>query len=184
MPYGDLARQAVQRFASSDDLDRHACTIEEREEYEPHLSTGIVVFAGVDYEAILREAEKEADAILWDGGNNDFSFIAADLSIVVADPHRPGHEVSYHPGEVNVLAADIVIINKIDTADANGISVVRKNIAAFNPRATVVDAASPLFAEGISSIRGRSVLVIEDGPTLTHGMFQPDISVRDICGKP
>lgn len=169
MPYGDLARQAVQRFATYDDLDRHEATIEEREEYEPHIDSGVVVFAGVDYERILREAEKEADIVLWDGGNNDLPFYAPDLYFVIVDPHRPGHEQSYHPGEANLRMADVVIINKIDTADQAGVQQVRANIRALNPAATVIDAASPIFVDDPAAIRGRRVLVVEDGPTLTHG---------------
>jgi predicted GTPase len=169
MPYGDLVKQAVQRFATYADLDRHDCTIEEREEYEPHIDRGVVIYAGVDYEAILREAEKEADVVVWDGGNNDLSFYQSDLHIVVADPHRPGHEVSYHPGEANLRLADVVVINKIDTADLEPIARVRRSIMAVNPGATVVEAASPIFVDDPAAIRGKSVLVVEDGPTLTHG---------------
>lgn len=169
MPYGDLTVQAVQRFATYEDLDRYRCTIEEREEYEPHLDRGNVVYAGVDYERILRQAEAEADVIVWDGGNNDFPFFRPDLHIVVADPHRPGHEVRYHPGETNLRAADVVVINKIDTATPEGVEAVRRSIREVNPRAIVVDAASPIFVEDPDAIRGKRVLVIEDGPTLTHG---------------
>ncbi|MCZ7541919.1 MAG: cyclic 2,3-diphosphoglycerate synthase [Anaerolineae bacterium] len=169
MPYGDLARQAVQRFATYEDLDRHEATIEEREEYEPHIDSGVVVFAGVDYERILREAEREADIVLWDGGNNDLPFYAPDLYFVIADPHRPGHEQSYHPGEANLRMADVVIINKIDTADQAGVQQVRASIRALNPAATVIDAASPIFVDDAGAIRGKRVLVVEDGPTLTHG---------------
>ncbi len=169
MPYGDLAKQAVQRFATYDDLAKHETTIEEREEYEPHIARGTIVYAGVDYEKILRQAETEADIILWDGGNNDFSFYQTDLLIVVADPHRPGHELTYHPGETNLRMADVIVINKIDTADAESINRVRANIRAANPRARVVDAASPIFVDDPAAIRGKRVLVIEDGPTLTHG---------------
>ncbi len=169
MPYGDLARQAVQRFASHDDLDAHNVTIEEREEYEPHIEGGVVVFAGVDYKRILREAEQEADIVLWDGGNNDLPFYAPDLYFVLVDPHRPGHEQSYHPGEANLRMADVVIINKIDTADQAGVQQVRESIRALNPAATVIDAASPIFVDDPAAIRGRRVLVVEDGPTLTHG---------------
>ncbi len=169
MPYGDLAKQAVQRFATYDDLAKHETTIEEREEYEPHIARGTIVYAGVDYEKILRQAETEADIILWDGGNNDFSFYQTDLLIVVADPHRPGHELAYHPGETNLRMADVIVINKIDTADAESINRVRANIRAANPRALVVDAASPIFVDDPAAIRGKRVLVIEDGPTLTHG---------------
>ncbi len=169
MPYGDLAAQAVQRFANYDDLDHHKCTIEEREEYEPHIDRGLIVYAGVDYEAILRQAEEEADVVVWDGGNNDLPFYEPDLFITVADPHRAGHELRYHPGEANLRAADVVVINKIDTAGPEGIGQVRDNVAALNPQATVVDAASPIFVERPEDIRGKRVLVIEDGPTLTHG---------------
>jgi len=169
MPYGDLVKQAVQRYADYSDLDKHECTIEEREEYEPHLDNGVIVYAGVDYEKILRQAEQEVDIILWDGGNNDFSFYVPDLSIVVADPHRPGHELSYHPGEANVIAADVFVINKVDTADAENVIKVRQNLRLLNPNAIVVEAASPLFVDDPDAIRGKRVLVIEDGPTLTHG---------------
>jgi predicted GTPase len=169
MPYGDLAAQAVQRFADYRDLAAHNCTIEEREEYEPHLALGVIVYAGVDYERILRAAEKEVDVVLWDGGNNDFSFFKSDLQIVVVDPHRPGHERSYHPGEMNLVSADVVVINKVDSADAQAVLQVRRNIAAVNPRATVIEAASPIFVERPEQVRGKRVLVIEDGPTVTHG---------------
>jgi predicted GTPase len=169
MPYGDLAAQAVQRFATYEDMDRHRCTIEEREEYEPHIDRGLVVYAGVDYERILRQAEEEADVVVWDGGNNDLPFYRPDLHIVVADPHRPGHELRYHPGEANLRAADVVVINKVDTAGLEGIAQVRESIYAVNPQATVVEAASPIFVEDPKSVRGKRVLVIEDGPTLTHG---------------
>ncbi len=169
MPYGDLASQAVQRFASYADLDRHNCTIEEREEYEPHLDRGVIVYAGVDYEAILRQAEQEADVVVWDGGNNDLPFFKPDLHIVVTDPHRPGHELSYHPGEANLRMADVVVINKVDTADLNGVAAVRDNIRRVNPDALVVEAASPIFVDDPAAIRGKDVLVVEDGPTLTHG---------------
>ena len=169
MPYGDLTAQVVQRFADYSDLDRHDCTIEEREEYEPHLDRGSIVYAGVDYEAILRQAEQEADAVIWDGGNNDFPFYRPDLHIVVTDPHRAGHESSYHPGETNLRMADVVVINKIDTADLAETSKVRASVARLAPDAVVVDAASPIFVNDPSCIRGKRVLVIEDGPTLTHG---------------
>ncbi len=169
MPYGDLVKQRVQRFATFEDLDRYECTIEEREEYEPHLRTGTVVYAGVDYGAILREAEREADVIVWDGGNNDLPFFKPDIEIVVVDPHRPGHELKYHPGEANFRRASCIIINKIDTADKKGIEEVKANIARFNPRALVVEAASPVTVEDPAAIRGKRVLVVEDGPTLTHG---------------
>ncbi|MFZ5827111.1 MAG: cyclic 2,3-diphosphoglycerate synthase [Bacillota bacterium] len=169
MPYGDLPSQRVQRFASYADLDLHKCTIEEREEYEPHIDLGAVIYAGVDYEAILREAEKEADVIVWDGGNNDFAFYKADLYITVVDPHRPGHELAYHPGEANLRLADVVVINKVDTASPDGVERVRASIAAVNPSALVVDGASPIFVDDAESIRDKRVLVLEDGPTLTHG---------------
>jgi predicted GTPase len=172
MPYGNLVAQRVQKFESVEDLKKHDCTIEEMEEYEPHLKNGMVVFAGVDYEAILREAEKIADIILWDGGNNDFPFYKSDLEIVVADPHRPGHELEYYPGEVNFKRAQVIVINKIDTADLENILELRDNISEHNPEAIVVDAASPLFVEGGEQIRGKRVLVIEDGPTLTHGEME------------
>jgi len=169
MPYGDLVRQKVQRFAKMEDLDFHRCTIEEREEYEPHIVSGGVIYAGVDYGAILAEAEKEADVIVWDGGNNDLPFYKADVEVVVADPHRPGHETSYHPGEANLRRAHVVVINKIDSADAAAIETVRRSIRQLNPGALVVDAASPIFVERPEEIRGKRVLAIEDGPTLTHG---------------
>lgn len=169
MPYGDLRKQITQRFASLDDLDRHNCTIEEREEYEPHINNGIVVYAGVDYEQILREAESEADIIIWDGGNNDLPFFKPDLSIVVTDPHRPGNETSYYPGLVNLLLADVVIVNKIDSAKWSDIQTVLGNIKKYNPRATIIEAASPIFVEHPDRINGKAVLVVEDGPTLTHG---------------
>jgi predicted GTPase len=169
MPYGDLIKQEVQRFATYADLDKQECTIEEREEYEPHIDNGVIVYAGVDYEKILRRAEKEVDIILWDGGNNDFSFYVSDLKLVVADPHRPGHESRYHPGEVNARDADVLIINKVDTADPEAVLAVRKNLQQLNPNATLIEAASPLFVEDPEAIRGKRVLVIEDGPTLTHG---------------
>jgi len=169
MPYGDLAAQAVQRFATIDDLAKHDCTIEEMEEYEPHVAAGNVIYAGVDYEAILREAEKEADVILWDGGNNDFSFYASDLYLTVADPHRPGHELAYYPGEVNVRLADVVVLNKVDSADRAGVETVIDNVRALNPQAQLVLAASPLTVDRPELVRGKKVLVVEDGPTLTHG---------------
>ena len=169
MPYGDLVKQRVQRFATYADLDKHECTIEEREEYEPHLDNGVIVYAGVDYEAILRQAEQEVDIVLWDGGNNDFSFYKEDLAIVVADPHRPGHEVRYHPGETNIRHADVFVINKVDTASPDAVIAVRNNLNELNPNAVVIEGASPLFVENPEAIRGKRVLVIEDGPTLTHG---------------
>jgi predicted GTPase len=169
MPYGNLVEQACQRFATYEDLDRYKCTIEEREEYEPHLDRGIVVYAGVDYETILRAAEKEADVIVWDGGNNDLPFFQPDLHIVVVDPHRAGHEIAYHPGEANVRLADAIVINKVDTADLANIAKVRENLRGVNPTAILVEAASPIFMEDPAAIRGKRVLVVEDGPTLTHG---------------
>jgi len=169
MPYGNLIAQNVQRFADYDDLDEYECTIEEREEYEPHLDRGVVVFAGVDYEKILREAEKEVDIVLWDGGNNDLPFYKSDLHIVVADPHRPSHESTYHPGETNARMADVLVLNKVDTADYANVVAVREALRELNPRATVVEAASPLTVEDPAAIKGKKVLVIEDGPTLTHG---------------
>jgi predicted GTPase len=169
MPYGDLVKQKVQRFAAMEDLDRQECTIEEREEYEPHIASGGVIYAGVDYAAILLEAEKEADIVLWDGGNNDLPFFVPDLEIVVADPHRPGHERTYHPGEANLRRAHVVVINKIDSAAPEGIEAVRRSIRELNPSAIVVEAASPLSVEGAERIRGKRVLAVEDGPTLTHG---------------
>ena len=169
MPYGDLAKQACQRFATYDDLEKHECTIEEREEYEPHLAMGNLVFAGVDYEQILREAEKEADVILWDGGNNDLPFYKPDLHIVVADPHRPGHELTYYPGETNARMADIVVINKVDTADAEDVETVEDNVRQVNPRAKIIRAESPVSVDDPDAVRGKRVLVVEDGPTLTHG---------------
>lgn len=169
MPYGDLVKQAVQRFADYGDLDKHECTIEEREEYEPHLDNGVIVYAGVDYEKILRQAEQEVDIVLWDGGNNDFPFYISDFKIVVADPHRPGHEHTYHPGETNARDADVIVINKVDTANADNVIKVRDALSVLNPNATVIEAASPLFVDDPQAIRGKRVLVIEDGPTLTHG---------------
>ena len=171
MPYGDLAKQAVQRFASFEDLDRHECTIEEREEYEHHLAAGNVVFAGVDYASILKEAEKEADVVIWDGGHNDTPFYKPDLWIVVADPHRAGHEISYYPGETNVYRADVVVINKVNTATKEGIETVVANVKDLNPNATIIQAASPItVVDGdAAQIKGKRVLCVEDGPTLTHG---------------
>ena len=172
MPYGDLNAQKVQRFATIEDLAKHKCTIEEMEEYEPHVSRGNVIYAGVDYEAILRAAENDpagCDVILWDGGNNDFPFFKPDLMVTVVDPHRPGHELSYYPGEVTLRLADVVVINKIDSADFENIQVVRANIEKVNPKAIVIDAASTLTVNKPEVIRGKRVLVIEDGPTLTHG---------------
>jgi predicted GTPase len=169
MPYGDLVAQKVQRFAEVADLEKHKCTIEEMEEYEPHIVAGGVIYAGVDYEAILREAEKEADIILWDGGNNDTPFYQSDLHVVVADPHRPGHETSYFPSETNVRLADVVVINKVVEAEFENIEAVRDNIRETNPDAVIIDAASPLTIEGDVDLNGKKVLVVEDGPTLTHG---------------
>ncbi|MBL7107725.1 MAG: GTPase, partial [Candidatus Cloacimonetes bacterium] len=169
MPYGNLVEQKVQRFASYKDMDKHKCTIEEREEYEPHILNDTVVYAGVDYEAILREAEKEADIILWDGGNNDSTFYKTDLQITVVDPHRAGDELKYYPSEINLLLADVVIINKMDTANNKKILTTRKNIKEKNPNAIVIDAASPISVDNPELIRGKKVLVVEDGPTLTHG---------------
>lgn len=169
MPYGDLVKQAVQRFATATDLEKHEVTIEEREEYEPHLANGTVVYAGVDYERILREAEQEGDVVLWDGGNNDFPFYRPDVHITVVDPHRPGHEVSYYPGETNLRMANVIVINKIDTAEPANVEAVRANIRRENPNAIVIDAASPISAKEPGAIRGKRVLVVEDGPTLTHG---------------
>jgi len=170
MPYGNLADQAVQRFETLDDLKRYECTIEEMEEYEPHIRAGSIVFAGCDYQAILKEAEKEADVILWDGGNNDTPFYRPDLHIVLVDPHRPGHELEYHPGQTNYLTADCLVISKIDSADQAGVEAVWENIQEFRPDATVVEAALPISLDGDpSQLKGKRVLVIEDGPTLTHG---------------
>ena len=172
MPYGNLAEQKVQRYAELSDLDKHKCTIEEREEYEPHIVSGTIIYAGVDYEAILREAEKEADIILWDGGNNDLSFYETDMLITVVDPHRPGDELYYYPGEANLRAADVVVINKIDSANADDILMVRENIMDVNPDAIVIDGASPISVENYQDIKGKRVLVVEDGPTLTHGEME------------
>jgi predicted GTPase len=169
MPYGDLAAQAVQRFASMEDLDLQQCTIEEREEYEPHIRVGTVVYAGVDYERILRQAEQEADVILWDGGNNDTPFYKSDLEIVVVDPHRPGHELSYYPGEVNLRRADVIVINKVDTAQKQDIETVRQNIRLHNSKAFVSEMACRVTIDSPELVRGKRVLVVEDGPTLTHG---------------
>jgi len=169
MPYGDLAKQRVQRFAEEADLVRHEVTIEEREEYEPHIANGSVVFAGVDYGAILEEAEKEADVILWDGGNNDTPFYKPDVHITLVDPHRPGHELTYYPGETNVRMADVIIINKVATALPDNVQKVRDNVASVNPNAVVLDAASPIFVDDPTILKGKKVLAVEDGPTLTHG---------------
>lgn len=172
MPYGDLVAQKVQRFATVEDLHKHKCTIEEMEEYEPHVVRGNVIYAGVDYEAIVRAAENDpdgCDVIFWDGGNNDFPFYAPDLNITVVDPHRPGHELNYYPGEVTLRLADVVIINKMDSASPENIQIVRESIAKVAPNAIVVDAASPLTVDNPEIIKGKRILVIEDGPTLTHG---------------
>jgi len=169
MPYGDLVAQSVQRYENYEDMEKNDCTIEEMEEYEPHIERGNILYAGVDYEKILREAEKEADVILWDGGNNDMPFYNPDLMITLVDPHRPGHELSYYPGEINLRLADVALINKVSTAYPENIEKVRNNIRSVNPEATVVDAASPIFVEDPSLIKNKRVLVVEDGPTLTHG---------------
>ncbi|MFQ6047494.1 MAG: cyclic 2,3-diphosphoglycerate synthase [Gemmatimonadales bacterium] len=169
MPYGDLIKQAVQRFASYEDLDKNDVTIEEREEYEPHIAAGRVVYAGVDYESILRRAEREADVIVWDGGNNDLPFYQSDLHIVVVDPHRPSHPSRYHPGEANVRMADVIVVNKVDTASSEDVEALITTVRALNPRATVVRAESPIMVEDAGAIRGKRVLAVEDGPTLTHG---------------
>jgi predicted GTPase len=169
MPYGDLTRQAVQRFATMDDLTNENVTIEEREEYEPHIAGGLIVFAGADYEKILRRAEEEADIILWDGGNNDMPFFQPDLLFVVADPHRPGHELTFYPGETNLRMADAVVINKIDSASQENIARVRENIRTANANAVIVEATSPISVDEADAIRGKRVLVVEDGPTVTHG---------------
>jgi predicted GTPase len=169
MPYGDLGIQACQRFVTYDDLTAERCTIEEREEYEPHIDNGFVVYAGVDYGQILRAAEQESDIILWDGGNNDLPFYSTSLHICIADPHRPGHELAYWPGEANFRRADLIIINKCDTADEGNIASIEENAARFNPRARVVRAFSPVSVDRPELVRGKRVLVIEDGPTLTHG---------------
>lgn len=169
MPYGNLNEQKVQRFATLSDLDKHKCTIEEREEYEPHIVRGNIIYAGVDYEAILRQAEKEADIVVWDGGNNDLPFYKPDLHITVADPHRPGDELFYYPGEANLRMADLIVINKIDTANNEDVQTVRNSIFRVNPTAIVVEAASPIFVEDYQLIQGKRVLAVEDGPTLTHG---------------
>jgi predicted GTPase len=171
MPYGDLVAQKVQRYAELSDLKKYNCTIEEMEEYEPHIMMGSVIYAGVDYEAIVREAEKEADVIIWDGGNNDIPFYCSDkqINIVVVDPHRPGDEISYYPGETNLHLADVVVINKIDSADLADIQEVRENVRSINKKATIIEAASPLFVDHPEMIMDKRVLVVEDGPTLTHG---------------
>lgn len=172
MPYGDLVKQKVQRFASLDDLKKHNCTIEEIEEYEPHIAMGSVIYSGVDYEAILDEAEKEAEVIIWDGGNNDIPFFRPDLVFTVVDPHRPGHELSYYPGNTSLRLADVAVINKVVSAYPESIRTVRKNIAEVNPKAQVIEAASPIFVDNPELIKGKRVLVVEDGPTLTHGEME------------
>jgi predicted GTPase len=169
MPYGDLIRQNVQRFETYEDLVTHNCTIEEMEEYEPHIEQGTVVYAGVDYEAILRKAEDEADIVIWDGGNNDLPFFKPDIHITLVDPHRPGHEVTFYPGESNLILANIVIISKEETADVKNINIVRDNIKKINPKATVIDASLNITVEDSEIIKGRKVLAVEDGPTVTHG---------------
>lgn len=169
MPYGDLVKQKVQRFATLEDLKTHECTIEEIEEYEPHVARGGVIYAGVDYEAILREAEKEADVILWDGGNNDMSFYKPDVTVTVVDPHRPGHEMRYYPGNTSLRMADVVVVNKVDSASVEGIEEVHRNVKLVNPTAIMIDANSPLTVDSPEMIKGKRVLVVEDGPTLTHG---------------
>lgn len=169
MPYGDLAKQAVQRFASNEDLEKHQCTIEEREEYEPHIEKGRIVYAGVDYEAILRQAEQEADVVVWDGGNNDLPFYKPDVQIVVVDPHRPEHQLTSHPGEANLRMADVIVINKVDTASKENVDSVKEIIASVNPGAVVITAASPVSVDSPELIKDKRVLVVEDGPTLTHG---------------
>ncbi|MBL1216934.1 MAG: GTPase [Planctomycetes bacterium] len=172
MPYGDLEKQAVQRFATLEDMDKHECTIEEREEYEPHIVAGNLVFAGVDYESILRQAEKEADVVLWDGGNNDLPFFAPDLLLVVVDPHRAGHEMTFYPGETNLRMADAIVINKMDTANDADVATLKQNIATANPNAVVIPADSPVSVDDPAAVKGKKVLVIEDGPTLTHGQMK------------
>ncbi len=169
MPYGDLVKQKVQRYANISDLKRYDCTIEEMEEYEPHIANGTIIYAGVDYEAILHEAEKEADVIVWDGGNNDTSFYKSNLTITVADPHRPGHELTYYAGMSNILLSDVVVINKVESATRENVDAVRKNVHSINPGAVIIEAASPVTVDDESLIRGKRVLVVEDGPTLTHG---------------
>lgn len=177
MAYGDLTKQAVQRFASYEDFDQHQCTIEEREEYEPYIEQGWVIYSGVDYEKILRQAEKEAEIIIWDGGNNDWPFYKPDLYITVVDPHRAGHEINYYPGEINFRMADVIVINKMDTADPAKVKIIEENIAQFNPRARVIKANSVFQVEDESLIKGKRVLVIEDGPTLTHGEMAYGVGV-------
>lgn len=169
MPYGDLTKQVIQRFETIADLKKYKCTIEEMEEYEPHLNNGVVVYAGIDYEQILRQAEREADVLVWDGGNNDIPFFVPDLEIVLVDPHRPGHERAYFPGEVNFLRGDVILINKVDSANRDDLDVVRRHVHQFNPRATVIEAAMPILPEDGEMIRDKRVIAVEDGPTLTHG---------------
>jgi predicted GTPase len=169
MPYGELDQQICQRFANMEDLEKHNCTIEEREEYEPHIQKGVIVYAGVDYAEILKQAEKDADVVIWDGGNNDFPFYQSDLQIVLVDPHRAGHSLTYHPGEANLRMADVVVINKVTTARPEWIATVQKDIATANPKATVVKCNSPITVERPDEVKGKRVLVVEDGPTLTHG---------------
>ncbi len=181
MPYGDLARQAVQRFARLEDLKKHNCTIEECEEYEPHIVKGGIIYAGVDYEAILRQAEQEGDLVLWDGGNNDTPFYKSDLEIVVVDPHRPGHELTYYPGMVNLLRADVIVINKVDTARKEDLDVVRANVRKYNPRAKVIEAACRVSVPEPEMVKGKRVLVVEDGPTLTHGEMRYGAGV--VCAR-
>lgn len=175
MPYGDLETEAVQRFGTYEDMDKEKCTIEEREEYEPHIDDGNVVYAGVDYEKILLAAEKEADVVLWDGGNNDLPFYKPDFNVVVADPHRPGNELSYYPGETNVRMADVIVINKVDSAPPENVRQVRENVKQLNPAATIVEAASTIHVDDPSLIKGKSVLVVEDGPTVTHGQMRESV---------
>lgn len=175
MPYGDLARQVCQRFASYEDLEKQECTIEEREEYEPHVQMGNVVYAGIDYERVLRDSQKEADVLLWDGGNNDIPFIKPDLHIVVADPHRPGHEISYYPGETNVRMANAVVINKVDTAPRDNVDLVRKNVRKVNPSAAIIEMASYIRVDDPSFVQDKKVLVVEDGPTVTHGEMRDSV---------
>lgn len=172
MPYGDLEKQRVQRFGTLEDLKTHKCTIEEIEEYEPHVANGGVIYAGVDYGDILAQAEKEADVIIWDGGNNDFAFYKPDLTITVADPHRPGHESTYYPGNVNIRLADVVVLNKVESAEPKNVLAVRNAVRAINPKATIIDAASPIKVDNPDVIKGKRVLVVEDGPTLTHGEME------------
>jgi predicted GTPase len=169
MPYGDLVKQKVQRYATLDDLKKHKCTVEEMEEYEPHIVQGTIIYAGVDYEAILRQAEKEADVIIWDGGNNDMSFYKPDLTITVVDPHRPGHEMTYYPGQTNVRLAEVIVVNKVDSAHSENIDQVIQNVRSINPHALIIQAASPITVDDPDVIKGKKILVIEDGPTLTHG---------------